>query len=210
MRKILRTIAALATNKMTYFVILFVYFGFMAVPQWFRSWSPQQLIWLIALPFVLFTLLVLGGWGRLAIHESKTKNVEPNPRWISATQVSAFGLCTFVLSIVLAYGTHHLYNHQKFVAEVWKNPESARYVPYDLTLRQRMLDDVLENILPGSTQSEIIALLGEPTDTGYFFQSGRDLIYVLGAERGLGVDSEWLLIWFDNSGNFERYEIVVD
>ena len=81
---------------------------------------------------------------------------------------------------------------------------------YDLTPRQRMLDDVVENILPGSTQSEIEILLGESMNTGYFSGNERDLIYVLGAERGFGVDSEWLLIWFDETGNFERYEITTD
>ncbi len=37
---------------------------------------------------------------------------------------------------------------------------------------------------------------------------GCDLIYVLGAERGFGVDSEWLRIGFDDSGRFERYEFT--
>lgn len=73
-----------------------------------------------------------------------------------------------------------------------------------------MLDDVIKNVLPGSTKEKIETLLGESTHTGYFSKSERDLIYMLGPERGLGVDSEWLLIWFDDSGNYERYTITTD
>jgi hypothetical protein len=128
----------------------------------------------------------------------------------NTTRLSGGGLLGFGIAVGLAHGTHFLYNHQRFNADVWRNPHSAGHVSYDLTPRQRMLDDVIENVLPGSTQVEIEELLGASRNTNYFSESGCDLIYVLGPERGPGVDLEWLLVWFDDSGKFERYEIATD
>jgi hypothetical protein len=205
-----RSLPSLATNKTIYYVLLFAYFGFMAVPQWFRPFSPQFLVWFVTFPVVVLMLIVTGVWGIIGIRQSRASNISPNPKFVLFLQISGVGLLWFAISAGLAYGTHYLYNHQKFSSEAWRDPKSAKYVSYDLTPRQRMLDDLIENVLPGSTQSEIETLLGESTNTGYFSQSEEDLIYVLGAERGFGVDSEWLLIWFDDSGNFERYEITTD
>jgi hypothetical protein len=206
----IRKHASFITNKKTYYVLLFAYFVFMAIPQWFRPFSPQFLVWFIALPIIVLILIVVGVRGMIGIWRSKASNTTPNPRYVAFVQISGISFLWFVVSAGLAYGAHYLYNHQRFDSEIWRNPNSAKYVSYDLTPRQRMLDDVIENVLPGSTQPEIEALLGESTNTGYFSQSERDLIYVLGAERGLGVDSEWLLIWFDDSGKFQRYEITTD
>ena len=210
MKQQIQNLAPLLTIKKIYFGLLFVYFGFMAIPQWFRLFSPQFLIWLLALPIIVLTLVVTGLWGIIGIWRTKAKKEQPFQKHIFFAQISCTGLLWFVVSLALAYGTHFLYNHQKFNSEIWQNPNSARYVSYDLTPRQRMLEDVVKNVLPGSNQSKIESLLGKSTKTGYFSSSERDLIYMLGAERGLGVDSEWLLIWFDNSGNFERYDIVTD
>ena len=198
------------TDQKIYHVLLFAYFGFMAIPQGFRPFSPQFLIWLVMLPVIVLVLIAIGVWGIIGIQRARASHVSPNPRYVSFAQISGLGLLWFVTSAGFAYGTHYLYNHKKFSSEIWRDPNSAQYVSYDLTLRQRMLDDVVENILPGSTQSEIEILLGESMNTGYFSGNERDLIYVLGAERGFGVDSEWLLIWFDETGNFERYEITTD
>ena len=204
----IRNLASIIKNQKIYYALLFAYFGFMAVPQWFRPFSPQFLVWVITLPIIILVLIVIGVRGMIGSWRTKASNATPNPTNVSFAQISGVGLLWFVLAAGLACGTHHLYNHQRVNSEIWQDPNSARYVSYDLTPRQRMLDDLIENLLHGSTQSEIEALLGESTNTGCFSESGRDLIYRLGAERGLGVDSEWLLIWFDDSGNFERYEIT--
>ncbi len=197
-------------NKRIYYILLFLFFGFMVIPQWFRPFSPQFLVWLIALPFIVIALIVLGVWGIVGIRQTNNTKEQSSPRHIFFTQIAGAGLSWFAVSIMIAYGTHFLYNHQKFNSAVWKDPHSIRYVSYDLTPRQRMIDDVVKNILPGSTKDEIEKQLGESTKTGYFSSSERDLIYILGAERGFSVDSEWLLIWFDDSGNFEHYDIVTD
>jgi hypothetical protein len=75
-----------------------------------------------------------------------------------------------------------------------------------------MLGDVVTNVLPGRNRTEIEALLGPSLETGYSKSTGRDLIYILGPERGsfFPIDSEWLLIWLNESGNFNRYSIYTD
>ena len=75
-----------------------------------------------------------------------------------------------------------------------------------------MLADVVKNVLPGQARDQIEQALGPSLETAYFSSIGRDLIYYLGSERDvyLGLDSEWLLIWLDDSGHFKRYKIAND
>ena len=78
--------------------------------------------------------------------------------------------------------------NRKFNSEDWKLNESQRIELIDDLIEKKQLDSLLEK--------EVIDLLGEPlTICGYFFSSGRDMIYYLGPNRSLiGIDSEWLLI----------------
>ncbi len=98
----------------------------------------------------------------------------------------------------------------KFDSVVWQKDESTP-LPKDLvTARQKMLKDVIENVLPGESSEEITAVLGPSTRTSHF--KGRyDLIYMLGPQRDslMGLDYEWLLIHLKN-GRFKKYQIVVD
>jgi hypothetical protein len=64
-------------------------------------------------------------------------------------------------------------------------------------VRLRMVDDFLATQRPlGKSRDAIVALLGEPDDTEYFAEF--DMVYRLGPERGLGVDSEWLVFKLTN------------
>ncbi len=76
-----------------------------------------------------------------------------------------------------------------------------------------MLKDVVEKVVLNGNKESILGQLGPPTDTQYFISTGRDLIYYLGPEREgyiANIDSEWLLIWFNESGKFSKYEIARD
>ncbi|WP_158280043.1 hypothetical protein [Keratinibaculum paraultunense] len=61
-----------------------------------------------------------------------------------------------------------------------------------------MVDDLLEkHKILNMSKDDIIKLLGKPSDTQYF-KEVDNIVYYLGAERGLvRIDSEWLVIWFD-------------
>jgi hypothetical protein len=68
-----------------------------------------------------------------------------------------------------------------------------------------MLGDVVENILPGKSRNEIIRLLGLSSDDS----NQSTLLFYLGPARGdfFGVEVEWLEVYLDLSGNFEKYEV---
>ena len=74
-----------------------------------------------------------------------------------------------------------------------------------ITERQKMLGDVVENILPGKTRNEIIVLLGLSSDDSY----QPTLLYFLGPARAdfFGVEVEWLIIHLDSSGHYEKYVV---
>ena len=129
--------------------------------------------------------------------------------------VSLGGLASLALVVVAATvlerglptGSHV----RRFDSRVWRDPTSSHDTTGDLTARQKMLGDVVENALPGRSRTEIEAILGPPSDTGNFAGLGHDLIYVTGPERGpFSIDSEWLLIWLDEQGRFERFEVTTD
>jgi hypothetical protein len=100
---------------------------------------------------------------------------------------------------------------QPFEATTWQAASSygGKGAP---TLRQRMVKDVVERVLPGKTKEQIEHLLGPSLDTFYFRSTGRNLIYILGPERDslFRIDSEWLLIWLDERGRFLRAQLATD
>lgn len=77
--------------------------------------------------------------------------------------------------------------------------------------RVDMVDDLLSTYdLTGKTKSEVMTLLGQPTDTEYF-KSEKNIVYYLGNERGIiSIDSEWLVIDFDNSEKVQDYDVRTD
>lgn len=77
-------------------------------------------------------------------------------------------------------------------------------------VRIRMIDDLLESYdLASLSESRLLALLGEPTETAKF--SDWDLVYWLGPERGwMSIDSEWLVINISEDGNVSEWEVVRD
>ena len=63
--------------------------------------------------------------------------------------------------------------------------------------------------LDGLSRSELVALLGAPSNAGYF--RDRDYVYWLGNERSLlSIDSERLVVDVDASGRVAHYEVVRD
>jgi hypothetical protein len=73
-----------------------------------------------------------------------------------------------------------------------------------------MADGLLRSqTLLGKSRTEIEALLGPPTSTDKFRDSG--LAYWLGPERGfISIDYEWLTLNFDQTGKVRDARIVTD
>src|SRR5688572_6981931 len=77
--------------------------------------------------------------------------------------LAAIGLILFGLSLI----SHQVNFHKEFNSELWKDKSTSLEVDSDLiTPRQRMTNDLVNNILPGLTRVEAISLLGLPDDSG--------------------------------------------
>jgi hypothetical protein len=98
-----------------------------------------------------------------------------------------------------------------FDGALWRDAKSYQPRSGHLTDRQRMVRDVAEHVLAGRCEADMVRDLGPPEKTPYFSSTGRDMVYVLGPERGLfAIDSEWLLIWLDDKRCFKRHKVVTD
>ncbi len=99
-----------------------------------------------------------------------------------------------------------------FDASAWAAPSGIERKGDSVTQRQKMLKDLISNVLPGRSRSEIEALLGPALEGPESSEGEPDLIYRTGPERtGLfGINSEWLLIWLDDSGEYLRCEVEGD
>jgi hypothetical protein len=76
------------------------------------------------------------------------------------------------------------------------------------TIKQKMLRDLLsQHKLIGMTVEHINQLLGLPSKTPYF--KDYDYVYWLGPEKGLGVDSQWLCIKFQE-GVVAKADVLTD
>jgi hypothetical protein len=77
--------------------------------------------------------------------------------------------------------------------------------------RVHMVDHLLNKYrLAEMNKEEVYELLGKPTETEYFREQ-NNIVYYLGPERGfISIDSEWLVIWFDNQDKVIEYKILRD
>lgn len=80
-----------------------------------------------------------------------------------------------------------------------------------LSVRQRMLRP-LGKQLPNWSLRETQDMLGPvaSSSNAYFVERGANLKYPLGLERGVGFDSEWLLIYYDETGQYQSHEVLID
>lgn len=142
----------------------------------------------IILPCILFVLLNYG-----VIRTSQIIN----KRYI------IFMIILTLVPVLISFGKVSINEYEsKFICERWIEKEDKRVW---------MVDDLLiQYEIESMSKEEIIELLGEPTNTAYF-KEVNNIVYWLGAERSLvSIDSEWLVIWFNDENKVERYEIMRD
>jgi hypothetical protein len=77
--------------------------------------------------------------------------------------------------------------------------------------RHRIADGLLlTGALVGKSRAEIVAMLGQPTETNPF-SAEWSLVYMLGSERGLfAIDSEWLAMRLDVTDSVTQAAIIAD
>ena len=192
------------------------------LPLLLLKWVPSMgatvafFLYFLSIPVALLAIVGVLMFGAMGWAISSAQSRPINPRAPSLVIISLTGILTFglvlglraIVTDVLPTGSYS----QAFDAQTWQNQESATFVQGDITLRQKMLGNVVQQVLPGSHHSQIEHTLGASLDTPYFRSTGRDLIYMTGPERDslFGIDSEWLLIWLDESGHFKRFAVMVD
>lgn len=203
--------AATLIALMTYFAVILL-----------TAWSPSLrstgafFLYVLSLPLVLVGLLGLGVWGGIGWLSSRGSHSLTRQQHRARLLVALTGLLFFasfwglasMTRATLPTGSHLL----AFDASVWRDPASSEFVSGDITPRQKMSGDLVNTVLPRLNRQEVESLLGPSLETPYFQSTGRDLIYVLGPERDsmFMIDFEWLLIWLDTLGQFERYAIYTD
>jgi hypothetical protein len=213
-------------RRLTVVIALIVYFGLFLIPEWWPAFraTAAYFTYALTLPFTLLALIVLGCWGAIGLFMSRMRNSPRQARYRSMLGVSILGLLLFGSAYGLSAAIRGALPSgsylQRFDSAQWKDEAASESAGADISVRQKMLGDVVSNVLPGRDRRDLEEMLGPSLntpyfpslDTPYFANTGRDLIYVLGRERDsmFGVDSEWLLIWLDGSGRFERYQVWTD
>ncbi len=163
-------------------------------PEWLK-WLPELVDWL---PWIAVGLL-------LVVHLRGRKLVRIGFFIIGTITPSLIALAYLFLWPIVNDRMHRI----PFDAQAWRSPERE---PRDIFWppRLRMVDDLLRrHRLDGMTRQQVVALIGEPDQTGYF--SNWDMVYWLGPERGgFRIDSEWLVLRLDSQQKVTEHRIVRD
>lgn len=194
-----------------------LYFGLFLVQKIAPNFGATTFAFILTLSLLIVVpiLVLLAVWGAVALVRERLRN-KPMSAWSRAAgHIALAGIAACAASLVLGSllpnslpsGSYD----KTFDRGAWLDPASVSHVEGDITPRQKMLADVVSK-LPGQNKSTLEVMLGPSLDTGYFKDSGRDLIYITGHQRDsvFAIDSEWLLIWLDEKGIYERHAIVTD
>lgn len=198
-------------------IVFALYFCFIFTPDLiFPAFSAIWISDIITLSFFLTVLflLLLALWAGVGLLLAKVRK-RPIGGWTripgNAALVGLFMLAAFLaLNRLLPYPLPRGSYENLFSREVWSDPDESAYD--QITPRQKMLGDVVKN-LPGKSRAEVKGMLGTGHDTQAFFKSLEcDLLYRTGPERTsiFAIDSEWLLIWFDEHGMYKEHAVLID
>jgi hypothetical protein len=148
----------------------------------------------IVLPFLFLLLLLYAIWKRPNSNIKRDKKkMQKLTTFLTVGSLLPL-LCTFFLGI----------NEYKsnFTVEKWLTSDTGKVY---------MVDDLLDEYdLIEMTKDEVVSLLGKPSDTE-FFKEAKNIVYYLGNERGIiSIDSEWLVIDFDENMKDINYKVVAD
>lgn len=172
------------------------------IPDGSRPLSGQFLIWLLLLPFVVTVLIVIGIRAGIGLWRERSRKAAPDPQNKYFFWLASLGILWLIISIALASPTNYAYSHKKFDAATWKDASWKDGEFLQFSARERMVDDLMSNVLPGLTQTEILDLLGEP-ERIIETESEEIFMYYLG--HGM-TDPECLYIGFDERARLEYYD----
>lgn len=183
--------------------LIIIYFVRLIIPQGIYSFTLTAFFYAFTIYFVIGALIIVGLVGVAGIIKSLKNKSSISPKHKSFVTTAIIGLVLFGISHII----HDSYFHKNFDSALWKNTRvSLDFDANLLTPRQRMMEDLVENHLTGLTKTEIVSLLGDP-DSGLLSRERESsIVYILGPERGLGVDFQCLMINFDENDIVESFE----
>ena len=192
---------------------LYLAFGFFETLWPYQSWfQPVAMAYVLSLYLLLPALIIIFGlYSLIAWIMAKKKNKDLKPAVVIGPAISVTILFLYVCSPYMPQFLPNGSHLQPFNSELWIADDSI-IVNDGITNRQKMLGDAVENVLPGKSRNEIIRHLGLfSNDSGHPLIDDLNqptLVFYLGPARGdfKGVSAEWLRIYLDPSGNFEKYE----
>lgn len=119
--------------------------------------------------------------------------------------------CSIVFNFAYGRGLPTGSFARDFNSARWADENVSAYQRGDITDRQKMLGSVVRQVLRISNRAQVESLLGAATPDSYFAESQPDLLYYLGPERSfIGIDSEWLAIWFNENSTVKHWELLTD
>jgi hypothetical protein len=185
---------------------LFLAFGFFKALWPYQSWfQPVSIVYQISLIVFSVLIVICNLYSLIAWVLSKRRNKSLNSAVAIGPTISVTILFLYVCSPYMPQFLPNGSHLQAFNSELWIADDSI-IVNDGITVRQKMLGDVVENVLPGKSRNEIIRLLGLSSDDSY--QS--TLLFYLGPARGdsSGIEVEHLRVYLDHSKKYEKYEFV--
>ena len=190
------------SSKPLYIFLVFATYYF-TLPFRMHENSSDLFIWGLISACFLLIFFVIGTVGlfRLSWRYFKRSPQIPRDKHRMITSVIAF-LIFIPISFII--DNQH---YQDFDPVAWQNSSRSA-----ISERQRMIDDLTDNVLPDKTESDLLYLLGDPDYLEDAMpNSDADLQYLLGIDQGLsfgGTQYQWLLIWIDENGQFEKYRFT--
>ena len=149
------------TSRIITSLLLFCYFGFFVIAQ---LSLPFLVFWIVLFPFVFGALIITGLRGGIGLWRERYQHAVPNPYNKYRIWFASLGILWFLISIQLAGFTRNAYFPPTFDSEKWKSSDWEDSSVFERSLRERMLDDLINNALPGRSRTEIIEMLGQPDE----------------------------------------------
>ncbi len=192
--------------KVLILAFLFIYIGLITIPGGWVGWTTPFLLWGLLFFIMAVMIIAVGIWGIIGLLISKINQTQFNPKHKFFVALIVFFIAWSFISSQIAQANYVAYENLPFNSKVWKTIQSQHTGVFSrLSPRQRMINDLTRNVLPNLTKREVEDLLGFE-ERSEILMGSETLLYVIGPEKGLGVDSECLLVVFDKGGHFKEYD----
>ena len=161
---------------------------------------------------IFFAVFIGCAFSVIAIVVSIIKKQKTGKLYISLIVIFITFFFNMLLAVFLKPDLPAGSDLQSFNSKAWKSEQATFPDENGISPRQKMLKDLVTNVLPGKTRADINELLGPSLKIEYFKSEKNDFVYSMGIERDayLKVDSEWLLIFLNEKGTYRSFRLAND